>query len=52
MSIFYIQKKYVPKNSQKIPNLAKFWNWHKTLKEQEKSIFDHITCIIHFRLSI
>ena len=32
-------KKCVPKNSQKIPNLAKFWNWHKTLKEQEKSIF-------------
>ncbi len=31
-------KKYVPKNSQKIPNLAKFWIWHKTLKEQEKSI--------------
>ena len=38
MSIF-IYKKYVPKKSQKIPNLAKFWNWHKTLKEQEKSIF-------------
>ena len=32
-------KKIVKKNSKKIPNLAKFWNWPKTLKEQEKSIF-------------